>query len=835
MSVRFLTLLALIFSASLIAAEARRGFSSSGTGQGSYDGAASVNSWDLSLTPDADCLLVHGDSCANLTPAQIEEVAEFTAAAQAANYANHNDYTNANVFGYLLVGEDGTQWTDARNPGADNSATDAAWNTDCDNAFAVSGGCDAITKSQFSDIDDPNTGRTAAIAAGFDNYNDWQTASALGYEMNAADATLWDEANNGSVSAAACDAEFPGRSCNQLTKASFENAKSSNALMAAKIAKVNAGTLTSADLLSDLGLVLSSSSLSAPIAAWQLDYLETILGTGSSSTKADWQATIDNYDSAAASAWYIWKIASSTASSGPYATSNATTALFNAAGASSAATALGVTNGQIAADIRSSGFSAAPTTTQMNDFLAEARGFADGTSYASVSTALSNGWSIGNFLTASGSGDWTGSSNDASAFSACLNNSETISGGNGACSISKSVWLSITAIAAASSADDITDSQIETIIAAGSATNSAFGDLANLQTFEADYIRDCMGSTSTAGQIITCVNNGTTTKLKTQQVSGMIAGDYSGTPSVADFEAAGIATADTATGDQNVITFLKKSICGTSGTSACSAALGASYTDSSLVSTAGSGASTQTALVNYLKDALLEYNKSIIDATPPAATASGSSCGMISLNVPAVCKVNPAFSCTAEAGWTMAANMQTMSKSWGSTYGTVSGNITITRNAWWGGSSYSRVVTSSATLSNGGTLSFTFHNNGGNHPGFASDMDNCFDAGGAMLAEDNYSDAPSFNNGGWHSYKTYVMPSGGANRGRDWWNGLSQGATVGPACGRYGCASTDQCAGPASSSYYRNLYNIDRYMASSCSNTNSDHTGNFVCVKAACN
>ena len=47
MSYRFLTFLALIFSVSLIAAEARRGFSSSGTGQGSYDGAASVNSWDL--------------------------------------------------------------------------------------------------------------------------------------------------------------------------------------------------------------------------------------------------------------------------------------------------------------------------------------------------------------------------------------------------------------------------------------------------------------------------------------------------------------------------------------------------------------------------------------------------------------------------------------------------------------------------------------------------------------------------------------------------------------------------------------------------------------------
>jgi len=41
---------------------------------------------------------------------------------------------------------------------------------------------------------------------------------------------------------------------------------------------------------------------------------------------------------------------------------------------------------QIAADIRTSGFAhPRQRTTAMNDFLTEARGFADGTSYASVS------------------------------------------------------------------------------------------------------------------------------------------------------------------------------------------------------------------------------------------------------------------------------------------------------------------------------------------------------------------------------------------------------------------------------------------------------------------
>jgi len=59
---------ALIFSVSLIAAEARRGFSSSGSGSGSYDSSATTNSWDLSATPDADCLTLFTNSaCADLT------------------------------------------------------------------------------------------------------------------------------------------------------------------------------------------------------------------------------------------------------------------------------------------------------------------------------------------------------------------------------------------------------------------------------------------------------------------------------------------------------------------------------------------------------------------------------------------------------------------------------------------------------------------------------------------------------------------------------------------------------------------------------------------------
>lgn len=840
MSFRLVSVSVIVLSFALAAAEARRGFSSGGSGSGTYDGAASTSSWDLSATPDADCIAIFGQSCSALTSAQKEEVAGKTASAQAASYTNYADYETANAKGYQLTADDGAQWSNAKSPGGRGSdtTTNAQWDADCNLSFSSSGGCDGLTKTQFATIDHSSAGRAPALTVGYGSYSDWQTASALNYTMSADDATLWGQANDGSVSAAACDAEFAGKACNELTKPGFQNAKSSNALMTAKIAKVTAGTLTNQDL-TDLSISFTGSALSSPLSAWQLDYLETVLGTTASTTKADWQTTIDNYSAAAASKWYVYKIATSSATSGTYATSNATSALLNACGSAvaSANTALGsASNSQISAHIRHANseltsLTGAPTDTQLTDFLTEAVGFANGTSYADVSTATTSGWSAADYKTATNSSGWTNSSADSTAFGNCKSNTETITGGSNACSVSKSSWTAISAVASASGASSVSDSQIEAVIAAGAVTNSVFGDLTNLSNFEADYIRDCMGSTVTSTQINSCVTGGTTAKLNTQKVSGMIAGDYTGSPSVSDFENAGIGSVDTATGDQNVITFLKKSVCGTNGTSSCSAALGSSYTDSSLVSAKGSGSSTQTALLSYLKDALLEYNKSIIDTTPSPAAASGSSCGTVTLNVPAVCKVNPAFSCTAQSGWTMAANKQTISKSWGSTSGSISANITISRKAWWGGSGYSRVVTTSATLSDGGTIQYSFHNNGGNHPGFMSDLDNCFDAGGRILARNNKGSASGWPN----SYSTYVFPNGSTNRDRAWWNARPKGEAIGRHCTSSWCpTSNNACTGPAPSSSYQNTYNISRLMAFSCSSLDNDHNGNFVCVKSAC-
>ena len=650
-SLRFMSVLALVFSLSLIAAEARRGFSSSGSGSGTYDSSASTNSWDLSSTPDADCLTLHNSACADLTPAQIEEVAGFTADAQAANFTNHTDYLAANALGYALSTEDGTQWTDAKNPGADNASSDSAWNTDCDNAFGVSGGCDALTRSQFNNIDDATSGRVPALSAGYTSFSDWQTALALGYDLATDDATLWTQANNGSVSAAACDAEFPGRSCNQLTKSSFENAKLSNALLTAKIAKVNAGTLTQADLLTDLSLTLSSSTLSSPLSAWQLDYLESVLPTGNNTTKADWQTTLNNYSAASASAWYLWKIASSSDTTGTYAASNANTALFYAAGASSAVTALGVTNAHIAAVIRTSGFTSAPNETAMNNFLTEARGFADGTSYASVATATGNGWSIANYLTAISNGGWASSSADGTSFSACLSSSDDATGGAATCSISKSGWQSVQAIATiAGGSGSLTASNVTNVLFATGTTANAALDTSD--SAHIDYLQTCASGNDAAQAVADCAASGDFLANATGFEIGKAVADNSGAYSIASvITTATLGDVGVGASSTNVI---GGNYCGNNGMSSCLTALRSSLASSGL--TANSTPAQVRAKINDLMRTQMVTvgNAASIPSASPASGCSAS----VNLDVPSMCG-HPQWTCSmvsAPNGWTFSNN-----------------------------------------------------------------------------------------------------------------------------------------------------------------------------------
>jgi hypothetical protein len=656
-SFRFVSVFALIFSVSLIAAEARRGFNSSGSGSGSYDSSASTNSWDLSATPDADCLTLHNSACADLTPAQLEEVANFTADAQAANFTNHTDYVTAGALGYELSVQDGTQWTDAKGPGADNASSDSAWHTDCNSAFTVTGGCNALTKTQFANIDDDTSGRVPALSAGYASFTDWQTASALNYDLASDDALLWTQANNGSVSAAACDAEFPGRSCNQLTKSSFENAKLSNALLATKIAKVNAGTLTQADLLTDLNLTLASSTLSSPLTAWQIDYLESILPTGSNTTKADWQNSLNGYDAATASAWYLWKIAGSSATSGPYAPSNATAALFSAAGASSAVTALGVTNAQIAADIRTSGFTSAPTETAMNDFLTEARGFADGTSYASVTTATGNGWGIADYLTAISNGGWSSTATDATAFAACVSNAASSSGGTGACQASGAEWTAIAAAiaAAADTATDLTGQQATAILNAGTITPHAYFDTGNQVMM--DYLNQCIsGSSNPADSVANCVSSGvggsggvTESALRLNVTAfrfGKVATVNSGTYAGSTITQSDIVNIGLGSNESNII---GQNYCGASANASCLLVIQNGLASSSLSATA-----TPTAIQNWINARMRDHFQNTVAANqsaPANPTSSGDACAasntanVVTMPIPAGCD-HSSWTCT---------------------------------------------------------------------------------------------------------------------------------------------------------------------------------------------
>ena len=250
----------------VVAAEAqRRGFSTSGAGSGSYDGAAPTASWDIDNSLDGDCLAEYAKVCAELSPAQYQAVKTQYDAAVAANYDSNADFETAEALGYSLTATDGTTWSAAK-------SANSSLESDCNDTH--SGDCDAVSKTQFVEVND---GRAAAIAAGYDSYSDWSDANAQGYSQNATDQAIWAEANGNAI-LAACEAEVPGTNdCSNLTKSQYQSAQQGNALMATKIAKVTAGTLTVSDL-TDLSLDLTTgSTLGNSPAQWKIDYLETVL------------------------------------------------------------------------------------------------------------------------------------------------------------------------------------------------------------------------------------------------------------------------------------------------------------------------------------------------------------------------------------------------------------------------------------------------------------------------------------------------------------------------------------------------------------------------------
>ena len=370
---------------------------------------------------------------------------------------------------------------------------------------------------------------------------DFKAASKKGYSKTSADRILYSEAKGGTYTAF-CTAEVSSASaCTELTKTQFNTAKAGVGLMNNKIAKVNAGTLTQADL-TDLNL--SFDDIGDPLQAWQLNYLETVLATASGTTKADWQTTLTNYTTAAthqfyltnvalpkvsnntltqadlgssgidysgidsslsdwqidyletvlataagttkanwqttvtgysktaASAWYLKKIADSSATSGDYAASNTTINLLKDAGVDSGLSALagscsngtnsvagiacktlGITTAALgsstttalASKVRSHTFSSTPTAAEMRDLLTEASGFPSGTTYASVSTATGAGWTAADYKTALSNGGWDSSSGDKTKFASCKTSTAGDAAPAGTCSLSETEWDAVAA------------------------------------------------------------------------------------------------------------------------------------------------------------------------------------------------------------------------------------------------------------------------------------------------------------------------------------------------------------------------------------------------------
>jgi len=626
-----------------LAAEARRGFSGGGSGGGTHNNQA-ASPWLASDTADADCQTLYNLDCSDLSAAQLEDVTTKNAQATSNNYGSHTDFVDAEDQGYTATPADGTLWTQAK------GETDA-FNDDCDDSFSSTEGCAAVSKTNYSSISG-SSGRTAAISAGFTSYDDYLSASALGYSQTSADGALWVQANNGTVSSAACDAEFPGKTCAELSKSSFESAKASNALMTAKITEVTAGTLTSADLLTDLGISLSSSSLTDPIAAWQLDYLETILSTTSGTAKATWQTTIDNYSAASANAWYLWKIAASTDTSGTYAASNATYSVFTTAGVDTGASGtvavcnvggsvaagitcgvLGVTNTQIAANIRTAGFTAAPTSTAMRNFLTEATGFPDGTTYADVSTAtVSNSWSIADYKTAANSSGWTNSSADSTAFGSCKTSTNSATGGASSCSATNAEWTSIAATiaAAADSSTDISSSDVTNILAAVSVTAHSFFDSSD--TVMMDYLNNCIsGASDAVDAVANCVSAGTDgsggiteTVLKNKVTAfklGKIAASNSGSYTTSTVTQSDMVNIGLATSESNII---GQDYCGTAGNSPCLSTLSSALASASL--TADSSASDIATWINTTMKSHFQNTVAGNQSAPASPSSSGDAC-----------------------------------------------------------------------------------------------------------------------------------------------------------------------------------------------------------------
>ena len=164
------------------------------------------------------------------------------------------------------------------------------------------------------------------------------------------------------------------------------------------------------------------------------------------------------------------QIASSSDTSGTYSTANATFSLLQDAGidtgvsgasgicsngtstfSGKACNVLGITTtslgtstaANIVANVRSATLSAAPTGAEMRNLLVESAGFPSGTTYASIQTANTAGWTTADYKTALGNGGWDSSSGDKTKFASCKTSTVGDAAPAGTCSLSETNWDAI--------------------------------------------------------------------------------------------------------------------------------------------------------------------------------------------------------------------------------------------------------------------------------------------------------------------------------------------------------------------------------------------------------
>ena len=194
----------------------------------------------------------------------------------------------------------------------------------------------------------------------------------------------------------------------------------------------NSSNQLTADLING-GLALKSSTINSAIntsSAIHLRYLEDCINDESDAITA-LSTCNTGFTVAKASLFYVAQIA---AGASGYPTSALTIALLQDAGMTTGAhTNVGATLTQLKSNITTSSITTSSTGTNIDDWVTKSAGFNSGTTYSTVTTATSNGWTLANYKNAEDYSGWTNSSAHKTLYADCVADMTT-------CNYSLNTW-----------------------------------------------------------------------------------------------------------------------------------------------------------------------------------------------------------------------------------------------------------------------------------------------------------------------------------------------------------------------------------------------------------